>query len=131
MSENQLLDAKGGCVVYNLNRTLKQEGGLTGGLDIQYQEMNFDLPLLGMNVCFYDSRGNIPFIDMGEFGSLAYGVCNKKLGPLYASRCTKKQSLDSSTNLSYTYVDCMGRCEALRMYEKCEDVIRVLDNYIS
>ena len=79
LSENQRFDVKGGCVVYNLNGTLKQEGGLARGLDIQYQEMNSELPLLGIDVYFYDSRvakssGNIPFlidIDMGDFGSLA------------------------------------------------------------
>ena len=88
------------------------------------------------------SSGNIPFlidIDMGEFGSLASGVYeillkeadNRKLRPPYASRCTKKESLDASNNFTYTNGACVGRCAALRMYEKCENVIRVLDNYIS
>ena len=55
---------------------------------------------------------------------------SRKLGPPYNSKCTKKQSLDGINNLTYTYGACMGRCAALKMYEKCGDVIRALEDYI-
>ena len=145
-NENQQFETRKGCVVYNANGTMIHKGELKRGLQINYTDLNSQIPTKGQGIAvyFYDPQiaknSSHPFYQQdfdfwtdlypGNYEILLQTTEIEKLGPPYNSTCTNEKSINDKNNSKYSYKGCMDRCLAKKMKDNCGVVIDVFQDYV-